>query len=102
MLKKWLLVLSLMLCGWSAEAAATTPAGIAAEVARGRDGWTVEYRFDRDAGAWLFLHSTVHFTTGKPWRADSWTVETPGVHIARAGAWDALVSDKGPVPRRVR
>lgn len=76
--------------------------GVSVEVTRDDRGWSSEYQFDRDAGAWLFLQSTVNFSSGKPWRTDSWSVDTPGVRLVRAGAWDVLVADQGPVPRRVR
>jgi hypothetical protein len=77
----------------------------AAEVEVVRDGpaWTAGFRFARQAPAWAFARSDLARVSGKPWRPESWTIETPGVRLERRGWYDVFVAeDGGPVPSRVR
>jgi hypothetical protein len=64
-----------------------------------RDGdgtWLLEYRFTRAAPAWFFIRSA-NALDGKPWRAQSWRVETPGVRLERVGHYDVLIGDGRPL-----
>ena len=88
------------LFGATASAAAPLPAEV--EVVRDGDRWTAEYRFDREAPAWVLARSPLARVSAKPWRPESWTVETPGVRLERRGWYDVLVADDGSVPPRVR
>lgn len=72
------------------------------EVVRDGDAWTADFAFDREAAAWVFPRSPLAQKGGKPWRALSWRVETPGVRLDRRGLYDVLVGEGGPVPRKVR
>jgi len=69
-----------------------------------RDGnqWHTDFTFDRPVATWVFPRSDVTREGGKPWRPPSWTVETRGVRLQRRGSYDALVADRGEVPRQVR
>jgi hypothetical protein len=82
------------------DTAARLPAEV--EVVRDGDRWTAEYRFDREAPAWVLARSPLARVSGKPWRPESWTVDTPGVRLERHGWYDVLVADNGPVPATVR
>ena len=85
-----------------AAAAAAVPA---AEVEVVRDGaaWTADFHLGSDAKVWAFARSDLARVSGKPWRPESWTVETPGVRLERRGWYDVFVAeDGGPVPRHVR
>jgi hypothetical protein len=76
----------------------------AAEVEVVRDGgkWTADFRFPRAAPVWAFARSDLARVSGKPWRPESWKIETPGVRLERRGWYDVLVAeDGGSVPRRV-
>ena len=79
-------------------------AALPAEVEVVRDGarWTADYRFDRDAPAWVLARSPLARVSGVPWRPESWTIETPGVRLERRGWYDVLVAEAGNVPRHVR
>jgi hypothetical protein len=77
----------------------------AAEVDVVRDGgiWTADFRFPRAAPAWAFARSDLARVSGKPWRPESWVIQTPGVRLERRGWYDVFVSETGgPVPSRVR
>ncbi|HET9426924.1 MAG TPA: hypothetical protein VFO69_01050 [Allosphingosinicella sp.] len=82
-------------------AGAATPA---VEVSVVRDGhsWTADYRFQQPAPVWVFRRSSLDRDDQRPWRPQSWTVETPGVRLARLGQYDVLIADTGVVPDRVR
>jgi hypothetical protein len=69
-----------------------------------RDGanWTADYELKADAPAWAFHDSILPRESKTSFRADSWTVETPGVRLERHGWYDALVAANGNVPRKVR
>jgi hypothetical protein len=60
--------------------------------------WRIDYDFRHRAPVWFFPRSAGDLD-GKPWRPQSWTVETPGVRLERAGHYDVLVGDKGPLGR---
>lgn len=67
------------------------------------DRFVADFALDADAPAWLFWRTNVTQRGGRDWRAESWTVETPGVELVRLGPNDALVAKGGgKVPRRVR
>lgn len=73
-----------------------------AEVTRQGETLHLRYHLDRDAGAWAFYDSALITDVREPWRPRQWRVLTPGVRLARAGHYDALVSETGgPVPRVV-
>ena len=81
-----------------------TEAKAAAEVEVVRDGgsWTADYRFSSAAPAWVFADSVLPRESKTSFRAQSWTVLTPGVRIERRGWHDVLVADRGAVPERVQ
>jgi hypothetical protein len=72
------------------------------EVSRDGDAWFADFHFDRGVAAWVFPRSDITSDAGKPWRPQSWTIETRGVQIRRLGHYDALVANRGEVPKRVR
>jgi len=71
------------------------------EVKRNGDDWRAEFDFDRGVTAWVFPRSAITREAGKPWRDQSWTVETRGVRLERRGNYDYLRADRGEVPRHV-
>ena len=75
-----------------------------AEVQVVRDGstWTADFALKADAPAWAFHDSILPRESKSSFRAESWTVETPGVRLERKGWYDVLVADGGNVPRSVR
>ena len=86
-------------------APAERPAGYAADVTVTRDGprWTADYRLTGRSSVWMFTRSELIASSQRPWRAQSWRVETPGVRMERHGHHDVLVAaNGGPVPARVR
>jgi hypothetical protein len=85
-----------------AEVAAAQPAPVEAEIVRAGATFDVTYRLPRRAPAWVFLRSAVVEGERRPWRPLSFTVLTPGVRLVRLGHHDALVADRGDVPREVR
>jgi hypothetical protein len=76
--------------------------GVTVTVSRATGGdWLVDYAFQLRSAVWFFPRSAFDLD-GKPWRAQGWTVETPGVTLARAGHYDAL-SGAAPLTRvRIR
>lgn len=75
------------------------PAKVMTDAVLSRDGdgtWLLEYRFARDAPAWFFIRSA-NALDGKPWRPQSWRVETPGVRLERIGHHDVLIGDGTPL-----
>jgi hypothetical protein len=86
-----------------AQAPAPAPVAMEVEVVRDGDSWTAEMRFLRDAPVWVFVRSALTREGERPWRPQSWTVETRGVRLERRGRYDVLVAaNGGDVPRRVR
>lgn len=77
-------------------------APIDVEVVRDGDAWTADLHVRRQARAWVFVRSPLAEETRRPWRPQSWTVETPGVRLERHGHYDVLVAAAGSVPERVR
>jgi hypothetical protein len=86
-----------------AAVAAAEPLTATAEVAHDSGQWTADYRFLREARAWVFNRSALTRIGERPWRPQSWTVQTPGVRLERHGHYDVLVAENGgPVPAHVR
>lgn len=94
--------LLLALAGCAASGSRTVrPLEVAA--VRSGESWTAEFHFPRRAGAWVFVRSALARIGERPWRPQSWTVETPGVRLERQGHYDVLVPARGRrVPERVR
>lgn len=90
--------LALTGCATTGERAASPRQGEASAVLeRAADGsWLLDYRFTRAAPAWFFVRSALDLD-GKPWRARSFTVETPGVRLERVGRYDVLAGDGTPL-----
>jgi hypothetical protein len=80
---------------------ATSPQ-VRVDVSRSGAEWFADFQFDRGVEAWVFPRSGVTRESGKPWRPQSWSVETPGVKMRRIGHYDVFVADRGEVPKRVR
>jgi hypothetical protein len=57
--------------------------------------WTIEYRLGEKARAWVFPVSAPALASHEPWRQHQWHVLTPGVTIAREGAYDVLRASGG-------
>ncbi len=72
------------------------------DVVRDGDSWTATYRFARSSPGWALIRSNPARKTRRSWRLGSWSVETPGVTLARFGGRDVLIADRGHVPRTVR
>lgn len=98
-----LLLIMTVLPAQNPASARPTRAPTEAVLSRAADGtWLLDYRFSRAAPAWFFVRSSDDLH-GKPWRAQSWTVETPGVRIERIGHYDVLVGDGRPLSQvRIR
>lgn len=72
-------------------------------VFRDSERWTVDYDFAVDRPAYAFRASALMREGRRAWRAERWTVETPGVELVRIGRYDVLRAVDGrPLPRRVR
>lgn len=105
-MKRLLGLVLLLLLG--ACASSMRPGGASAgrpvevQVIRSGASWTAEFRLPRAAPAWGFFRSPLAASDQQPWRPRSWTVETPGVRLARIGRYDVLVADQGNVPSSVR
>jgi len=87
--------------GAGLESRTVAPAATA-EVVRDRVGWTVEFRFAQGSPVWAFSRSALKQDSQASWRPDSWSVETPGVRLARRGWYDVLEAEQGNVPAVVR
>lgn len=98
------LIAAACLAGAPAAAREETPDTIArVAVTRDGDRWTVDYELALDRPAFAFVVSALMREGRRPWRPDRWTVQTPGVEIARVGNYDVLRSVDGrPLPRRIR
>ena len=98
------LIAAALSVGSPAFAQAETPDTIArVAVTRDGDRWTVDYDLALDRPALAFVVSALMREGRRPWRPDRWTVETPGVEIARIGKYDVLKSADGrDLPRHVR
>lgn len=76
--------------------------GVTVSVSRAEGGdWLIDYAFAVKSPVWFFTRSQVDLD-GKPWRPQSWTVETPGVKLERAGRYDALVAESPLTRVRIR
>lgn len=104
----WRTAACALLLAWGTGAKAQTEQEFLAahevevNVERRGDRWTLEYVFDRATEAWLFPRTSATRDGDDEWRARTWRIETPRVRIVRRGAFDVLVSDRGPVPDRVK
>jgi hypothetical protein len=79
----------------------TAPPEVA--VTRSGDSWTVDFTFPRHARGWAFVRSWPAREPVRPWRSQSWTVETPGVRLERHGHYDVLAgTGDRRVPEHVR
>lgn len=86
-----------------AQDAATAEPLARVSVLRDGERWTVDYDFAVDRPAYAFRASALMREGRRAWRAERWTVGTPGVELVRIGRYDVLRSaDGGPLPRRVR
>lgn len=79
-----------------------TPGDNAALVEREAGAFSVTWWLDRDSPVWVLRESALVRQARTPWRADAWTVTTPGVVIERVGHYDIVRrTDGGPVPREL-
>jgi hypothetical protein len=85
----------------SAVAAESEVPQVRVEVTRRGDDWRAVFDFDRAFAAWVFPRSALTAEGGQPWRAPSWSIETPGVRLQRRGSYDVLVAGRGKLPQRV-
>ena len=93
----------LLLALIAAPGGAAAPPSATVEISRHNGVWTAEFDFLHQAPAWVFARSPVARVSQRPWRPESWTIETEGVRLERHGHYDVLVAKNGgPVPRRVR
>jgi hypothetical protein len=72
------------------------------KIDRDSKSWIGDFELRADAPVWAFHDSILPRQSKTSFRAESWTVETPGVRLERHGWYDALVAAKGNVPRKVR
>ncbi|NEX94680.1 hypothetical protein [Caulobacter sp. 17J65-9] len=94
MLFRSVLVSALLALGACASAPKPEPVDVDVTVSPAADGtWTADYRFGKAAPAWAFARSAVTEADKTPWRAQAWTVETPGVSLKRIGRYDVLSAD---------
>ncbi len=77
-------------------------AQVRVEITRRGNEWIADYLFDREYPVWVFPRTDVTRDELKSWRPQSWTVETRGVRLEQLGSYDALIADRGDVPRKVR
>jgi len=101
---RWVIALLLVTFAGAAPAASPAPPkGVSVTVTRGEgDEWIADYTFDQASPVWFFPRSGVD-EKGQPWRLQSWTVETPGVRMVRAGRYDVLAANAGSLTRvRIR
>lgn len=92
-------IIAVLLTAFAAPAQAR--GDVKVHVARAGDGgWTIDYDFGPNAPVWVFRRSALALD-GKPWRPQSFTVETRGVTLERIGEHDVLVGGGAPL-RRVR
>lgn len=96
-LLRWVLLALVLI----AVPAAAKPA-VTVTVSRATDGsWLIDYAFARRSPIWFFTRSGSDLG-GKPWRPQSWTVETPGVRLDRAGRYDVLAAGAPLTRVRIR
>ena len=91
-----------LLAGAGAQVPPAPPIHADVAVERDGDAWTAEFAFSADSPTWAFYASGLTRVGDRSWRAESWTVETPGVRLERRGHYDVLVATGGTVPRRAR
>ncbi|MES2443524.1 MAG: hypothetical protein V4574_11905 [Pseudomonadota bacterium] len=77
--------------------AAAADRGVRVTLSRGEGGdWLIDYDFTWRSRAWFFPRSYMDLG-GKPWRQQSWAVETPGVRFERIGHYDVLSAGGAPL-----
>ncbi|MDP8913440.1 MAG: hypothetical protein M3N39_07675 [Pseudomonadota bacterium] len=96
----WLAALLMLLATAPAQATAEPVASV--NVERSGQSWTAEYQLDERAPVWVFPKSVLPRESKTSWRIATVRVLTPGVSLQRLGSYDALVSQNGPLPKRVR
>ena len=99
--------LTMLLFAVGCHAVAKTPqwsgsAQVRVEITRRGNEWTADYLFDREYPVWVFPRTGVTRDELKPWRPQSFRVETRGVRIEQRGSYDVLIANRGDVPRNVR
>lgn len=95
--------LLLWLIAMPVQAAETPTPAMDVMVLKKADRWTADFTFNKKARAWVFRRSGLTYDSHKPWRAQSWMVETPGVMLQRHGHYDVLVSTTGKaIPKKTR
>jgi hypothetical protein len=97
---RWLVAVLTLLAAASAWATSEPVASVTIE--RNGDRWSADYWFRQRALVWVFATSELPREAKKSWRLGTVQVLTPGVRLQRLGNFDALVSAKGPMPKRVR
>src|SRR4051812_3658557 len=76
--------------------------GVTVTVSRGPGGdWLIDYAFAFRSRIWFFTRSN-NDLDGKPWRPQSWTIETPGVRLERVGRYDVLAGAAPLAKVRIR
>jgi hypothetical protein len=98
---RWLV--GLLLLGLALPAAARERAEVRITVTRAEGGdWLVDYVFARKSPVWFYQRSSTDLQS-QPWRPQSFTVETPGVRMVRAGQYDMLTAGGAPLTKvRIR
>ena len=94
----------LLLLGLGACASRPTSlAPLDVAVTKSGERWTADFTFPKRTRAWAFVRSSPARTGARPWRPQSWTVETPGVALERRGHYDLLTGTHGRrLPDHVR
>jgi hypothetical protein len=96
---RWLLALLVVV---AAPALATPEPVASVTVERNGKAWTAVYDLHERAPVWVFSSSALPRESKRSWRIGTVRVLTAGVSLRRLGNYDALVSAKGPLPKRVR
>ena len=82
---------------------ATAPDPVEVAVIRSGETFYADFRFPRRARAWAFDRSSLARVGDRPWRPQSWTIDTPGVRLERRGHYDVLAGEDGErLPHWVR
>lgn len=96
------LLLGAVLAAPALAAADGETAPVTLSVTRDGPRWTADYVFAAEAPAWAFARSALVESERRPWRAQSWSIVTPGVRLERRGDYDVLVAADGAPLERVR
>lgn len=97
---RWLAALLMLVA--AAPAPARTQPVASVTVERSGQSWTAEYQLYEQAPVWVFAKSVLPRESKTSWRIATVRVLTPGVSLQRLGNYDALVSQDGALPKRVR